>query len=137
MTMKEIMPQIIYRIMGDANSFSFARADYKRMEVMLGCDVKEGNFSHSHQLTLSKDEKFKGFMGYPVSGAGGIDYNLTDATTLKATGKLAKDISGRVELAHKYDQNWTLSATQTFDSANLDGSKGGPYHIGFAASYKL
>merc|ERR1712156_9656 len=31
MTMKEIMPQIVYRIMGDANAFSFARADYKRM----------------------------------------------------------------------------------------------------------
>merc|ERR1712156_824638 len=31
MTMKEIMPQIVYRIMGDANAFSFARADYRRM----------------------------------------------------------------------------------------------------------
>ena len=48
MTMKEVMPQIIYRIMGDANSFSFARADYKRKQIMMGCDVKETNFSHSH-----------------------------------------------------------------------------------------
>jgi len=48
MTMKEVMPQIIYRIMGDANSFSFARADLTRKEIMMGCDVKETNFSHSH-----------------------------------------------------------------------------------------
>lgn len=76
-------------------------------------------------------------MGYPVAGQGGIDYELTEATSLKARGKLDANISGRVEIAHKYDKNITLAATQTFDSAKLDGKKGGPYHIGFSATYKL
>merc|ERR1712156_760138 len=47
-----------------------------------------------------------------------------------------KDWTLNQEVPHKIDSHWTVSCTQSFDSEQV-GGKNSPYHIGFAAAYKL
>jgi hypothetical protein len=55
---------------------------------------------------------------------------------VQASGDWGASYSVSQEVTHKVDRNWTVSCTQSFDADNLNG-KCSPYHIGFAAAYKL
>ena len=61
---------------------------------------------------------------------------MGDSTELKASWSFAEGYTIKTELEHKFNKNWTVSATQAFDSQDL-GAAHGPYHVGFGASYKL
>jgi len=74
-------------------------------------------------------------MGKPVGLLGGVEYELSDKTSLSASGIWAGDYEVESEVEHKVDNNWTVSAKQSFSSEPVTGIS--PYHIGFSASYKL
>jgi hypothetical protein len=135
--LQEIWPQIVYRPTDNKNSFYWARADITRKFFMAGCDQKLADYvSHSFEAIFGWDKDFKGIQGQPVVLRGGVSYELSDQTELSASGNWSGDYEVGMEVEHKVDKNWTVSAAQQFSSENV-GKPQGPYHIGFAASYKL
>jgi len=135
-TFLEIWPQIVYKPADSKNSFYWLRADLTRSFVSAGCDqqLKDG-INHSFEAVYGWKD-FKGIQGHPVSLRGGVEYELSDqtSTTVSANWHSAYDISN--EVTHKIDNHWTVSCTQSFDGDAVT-KKQNPYHIGFAASYKL
>lgn len=116
---------------------AWLRADVKEKVAMLGGQKKLfDNLKVSSELLFGWGDAFKGMYGKPVQYRGSVEYEMGDSTELKAGMAFGESYSIRSELEHKYNRNWTVSATQAFDSADL-GSKQGPYHVGFGASYKL
>lgn len=103
---------------------------------MAGCDqqLKDG-INHSFELVYGWKE-FAGIQGNPVALRGGVEYELSDQTSVQASASWDKNYTVSQEVTHKIDKNWTVSCTQSFDSEQV-GSKNSPYHIGFAAAYKL
>lgn len=79
---------------------------------------------------------FKGIKEQPVELRGGVEYELSDQTSVSASAKWAASYELDQTVEHKIDSHWTVSCTQAFDSGNL-GTKQGPYQIGFTATYKL
>ena len=74
-------------------------------------------------------------MDKPVALLGGTEYELSDKTTLATNAIWQGDYDIESSVEHKVDSNWTVSATQTYNSSAPTGCS--PYHIGFSASYKL
>ena len=135
--MQEIWPQLVYKPKDCKDSFYWVRADLTRKWLMAGCDqvLKEG-IQHSFEAVYGWDKGFQGISGQPFALRGGVEYELSDQTSVQASGDWGASYSVSNEVTHKVDRNWTVSCTQSFDADNLNG-KCSPYHIGFAASYKL
>ena len=82
-------------------------------------------------------------MGTPASIHSGLEYELSDKTSLSFGSKHAGDHECDMEVTHQIDGNWTVSASQSFDSGKAAkfaarkecGAR--PYHLGFTATYKL
>jgi len=134
---QEIRPQLVYKPKDCKNSFYWARADLTRSWLMLGCDQKlKDTISHSFELLYGYGKDFKGLQGQPVVIRGGVNYELSDQTEVGAAASFGETYSVGMDVEHKVDKHWTVSASQSFDSERV-GKPYGPYHIGFAASYKL
>ena len=133
----ENWPQFVYKPKDNKNSFYWARGDITRKLIMLGCDQKLQDYiSHSFEAIASWGSDFKGIQGHPVRLRAGVSYELSDQTELSAAGNWGEHYDIGMDVEHKVDKNWTVTASQSFSSENL-GSAQGPYHIGFTASYKL
>jgi len=150
MSMDEIFPQLVYKPKDNPKSFYWARADMTRALLMLGCDQKLQDYvSHSFEATIGwgkeektdtkKGNKLVGIQGQPVMLKAGVAYELSDQTELSASGKWGEDYEVGMEVEHKVDKNWTISAAQSFNSGLLGAAAKAPqpYHIGFTATYKL
>lgn len=133
---KNIWTQAVYKPADCGKSFYWLRGDLIANIVSAGCNQKlNDNITHSFEATYGWKE-FKGIQGHPVVIRGGVEYELSDQTSLTASGHFGQDYSVSQQVEHKIDEHWTVSATQSFESAKL-GSKQAPYHIGFSAAYKL
>jgi hypothetical protein len=112
------------------------RGNVKSQEFGAGCDNKvNDNIEHSFEATYNWGGA-EGIKGTNFGLRGGVDYSLSDQTSLTAAASWGKDVNVNQTVEHKCDKNWTVSATQSFDQ-ELVGTKQGAYHIGFAATYKL
>jgi len=127
-----IMPMIVYKPKECKDSFYWLRSDYMGKQVRAGCDqqLKDG-INHSFEAVYSWDGA-AGIMGKPFQLLGGVEYELSDKTTLSAGGKWYGNYEIESGVEHKVDNNWTVSASQAFSSADKTD-----YHFGFTASYKL
>ena len=134
--LQEIWPSVTFRMMGDPNSFSFVRGDVTRKLFRAGCHTKTGDLTQTYEWVYGWGSDFKAFQGYPVYFRSGWHYKMSDSTWLNAQGIADSAYFLRTTVSHKWDKNWTISATQEFDSSSL-GKPIGPYHVGFAASYRL
>ena len=113
------------------------RADMINKLFSAGCDnTLNDTTRHSFEGVYMMEEKAEGIQGQPVMVRGGVEYDLSDATSLEAAGKWGKDVEFEQTVTHQCDKNWTVSATQSFDSGLL-GTKQGSYSIGFGVTYKL
>ena len=133
---KNIWTQAIYKPIDCKKSFCWLRADLVANLVSAGfnqahCD----NITQSFEATYGWKD-FKGIQGHPVVIRGGVEYELSDQTCLTASGQIGENYNLTQEVEHKIDSHWTVSAQQSFESPKV-GSKQSPYHIGFAAAYKL
>ena len=150
MSMDEIFPQLVYKPKDKSNSFYWARGDLTRKLIMLGCDQKLQDYvSHSFEATFGygteeatdtkKGNKLVGIQGQPFVLKAGVAYELSEQTELSASGKWGKDYEVGMEVEHKVDKNWTISAAQSFNSELIGAASKAPqpYHIGFTATYKL
>merc|ERR1712156_1351076 len=52
----------------------------------------------------------------------GVAYELSDQTELSASGSWGKDYEVGMEVEHKVDKNWTISASQSFSSERVGAS---------------
>ena len=135
-TFKEVWPQLVYKPKGD-NGIYWGRLDMMRSLFMTGCDqqLKDG-INHSFELVYGWGKDYAGIMGNPVGLRGGVEYELSGQTNVQVSGSWDKNWTLNQEVTHKIDSHWTVSCTQSFDSEQV-GGKNSPYHIGFAAAYKL
>jgi hypothetical protein len=135
-TFKEIWTQAVYKPVDTPNSFYFLRADLTRSLISAGCDqILNDRIHHSFEAVFGW-KGFKGIQGHPVAMRGGVEYYLSDQTRVTASGSWDDSYYIEQEVEHEIDSHWTVSATQAFDSSVLQ-TKQSPYHIGFAAAYKL
>ena len=112
------------------------RANVMEKEFGAGCDNKVSDtIRHSWEGVYNWGGA-EGIQGTNFAIRGGVDYELSDATSLQAAVSVSKDVNVNQTVEHQCDKNWTVSATQSFDQ-ELVGTKQGAYHIGFAATYKL
>ena len=132
----EIWAQAVWKPSDHKDSFYFGRFDHTRNLVSAGCDQKLKDTIHHSFEAIFGWKDFKGILGHPIALRGGVEYELSDQTTVTASGSWDSNYTVSQEVEHKIDSHWTVSATQSFDSANV-GTKKSPYHLGFAASYKL
>lgn len=135
-TFSEIFPQLVYKPADCPKSFYWMRGDITRQMVMAGCDqeLKEG-INHSFEIAYGYGA-FKGIQGQPVMVRGGVEYELSDKTTVNVAATVSESYEISSEAEHKVDDHWTVSCSQSFDADKIAG-KFNPYHIGFAATYKL
>ena len=138
--MKECWPQFVYQPKDKPDTSYWFRGDLTRKMIMGGCDqnLREG-IQHSFEGRYTH-ESTDGFMGTPVSLHSGVEYELSDKTSLSFASNHAATHDCEMGVEHKIDANWTVSATQTFDAgkaANSKTSGARPYHLGFTATYKL
>lgn len=126
---------MVYKPKDNKDAFYWARLDLTRSLFRAGCDqqLKDG-INHSFEFVYGWKD-LQGIMGKPVALLGGVEYELSDKTTLAASGIWEGDYEVESEVEHKVDNNWTVSAKQSFSSSAATGVS--PYHIGFSASYKL
>ena len=136
----EAWPQFVYKPKDKPDSMYWVRGDVFRKIVGLGCDQRirdgiqhtfEGRYTH---------ESTGGIMASPVSLHTGVDYDLSDKTSLAFAANIAETRDCEFEVTHKIDSNWTVSAKQCMDggkatSSSTTGAR--PYHLGFTATYKL
>ena len=133
--LQEIMPQFVYT--GQMRAFSWMRADITRKVLMFGCDQNTKDyFRHSYEAIYGWDKDFKGIKDYPLVLRSGVAYELSDDTEISHSVTIGQNFASSMEIEHKFDKNWTVGASQSFDSEGL-GKPQGPYHVGFSASYKL
>lgn len=66
----------------------------------------------------------------------GVEYELSDQTSTQTSVNAHSSYDVSNEVTHKIDNHWTVSCNQSFDGDAVT-KKQNPYHIGFAASYKL
>lgn len=131
----EIWPQLVYKPKGE-DGFYWVRLDMTRNWLMAGCNQSlKAGIEHSFEALYGWKE-FKGIRGQPFMLRGGVEYDLSDKTSVSASGEWSESYNVQQEVTHNVDDHWTVSCTQSFDASEL-GGKGSPYHIGFAASYKL
>ena len=141
--MKECWPQFVYQPKDKPDTSYWFRGDLTRKMIMGGCDqnLREG-IQHTFEGRYTH-ESTDGFMGTPVSLHSGLEYELSDKTSLSFASNHAATHDCEMGVEHKIDANWTVSATQTFDAgkaakaANSKTSGARPYHLGFTATYKL
>jgi len=135
-TLKEQWTQAVYKPQDNKDQMFFLRADLVRKFVSAGCDIRvKDGIQHSFEAVFGYGE-FKGIQGHPVAIRAGVEYELSDQTEVSASANWDATYSVNQTVQHKIDSHWTVSATQAFEGANV-GSKTSPYHIGFAAAYKL
>ena len=113
------------------------RANMAKNLFSAGCDNKLNDSTrHSFEAVYMTAEKAEGIMGHPVAVRGGVQYELSDATSLEAAASWDTGVAVNQTVEHQCDKNWTVSATQTFDS-ELIGTKQGAYNVSFGVTYKL
>ena len=133
--MKKLYAQAVYKPKGEPSLY-WARADLMRNLASAGCDQRLKDYiKHSFEIVYGWKD-FKGIQGQPVELRGGVEYDLSDQTSVSACGVWADTYAVAQTVEHKIDSHWTVSCTQEFTSGDL-GTKQGPYQIGFAATYKL
>ena len=138
--MKECSPQVVYVPKDKSDARYWLRGDVTRKIAAGGCDqqVRDG-IQHSFEARYTH-ESTDGVMGTPVSIHSGLEYELSDKTSLSVGSNHAADWDCEMEVTHEIDNNWTVSASQSFDAGKAAGSKESgarPYHLGFTATYKL
>ena len=136
-TFKEIWPQLVYCPADTKGCFYWLRADMTRSVAMAGCnqELKDG-ITHSFEAIYGWATGFKGIMGQPVCARAGMEYELSDSSSLSCDGSWGETYSVAMSGEHKINDNLTVSATQCFDQENV-GKAQPAYHIGFGAVYKL
>ena len=136
-TFKEVWPQMVYCPTDQKGCFYWLRADMTRSMAMAGCNqvVKEG-YTHSFEAIYGWATGFKGFWGQPVEMRGGVEYELSDSSSLECGWSVGEKYSVGMEGTHQINKNLSVSATQSFDQENC-GKNQPAYHIGFGAVYKL
>jgi len=134
--LQEIWPQLVYKPSDDKSSFYWLRADITRSLVSAGCDqaLKDG-IQHSFEAVFGY-AGMKGLMGQPVALRAGVEYTLSDKSSLSVSGSASETYELSAETEHQLTDNISVGCTQSFDSDKL-GGKMNPYHIGFSATYKL
>ena len=134
-SVQTIRPQFVYK---PSCMMAWMRADTGSKMAMIGATKKlfNGNFKMTGELATTWGES-KGNGGMPVIFRGGVEAELGEDTEIKSTFSFSEGYTLQAEVEHKYNKNWTLNAIQSFDSAKLSQKNGGPYHVGFGASYKL
>lgn len=136
-SLTDCWPQFVYKPKDDGKSFYWLRADITKQLIMAGCDqILRDGYQHSFEAVIGYGDKYEGIQGQKVSIRGGVEYELSDASSLQVSADFAKDYSISAETSHKLDKNWTVGCTQSFNSEDVAGKKN-PYHMGFSASYKL
>ena len=136
-TVSETWPQFVYTPSNKKESVYWARADLTRNLAMAGCDQKlKDGIQHSWEAIFGWN-KLQGLMGYPVILRGGVAYQLGDKTETTTTASVGQFWELYNTVQHKVDDHWTVSCTQSFKSSFAAEKKSSPYHVGFAASYKL
>lgn len=138
--MKECWPQFVYTPKDKPDARYWLRGDTERKIAAAGCDqsIRDG-IQHTFEARY-KHESTEGFYGSPVSVHSGVEYELNDKTSLSFSSNHAENHDCEMEVTHKIDGNWTVSATQSFDASKAPNSKetgAKPYHLGFTATYKL
>ena len=135
--MKECWPQVVYAPKEDKDKRYWFRADVTRKVAAAGCDqsIRDG-IQHSFEARYTH-ESTDGVKGTPVSIHSGLEYDLSDKTSLSFASNHAADHDCEMEVTHKIDGNWTVSASQSFDCSKVAGKEARPYHLGFTAAYKL
>ena len=112
------------------------RANLISQDISAGCDNKLNDVTrHSWEAAYNWGGA-EGIQGTNFSLRGGVDYDLSDQTSLTAAVSAGKDINVNQTVSHKCNKNWTVSATQSYDQ-DLNKTKQGAYHIGFSVTYKL
>lgn len=129
-------PQFVYNPKGK-DSLYWVRLDMTRKMFMAGCDQKlKDTIKHSFEILHCWEKDFKGVLGQPLALRAGVNYELSDQTEFSVNASFDSAYTVSTDVEHKIDKHWTVSASQDFESDKV-GSKAGPYHVGFAASYKL
>lgn len=137
--LKKGLFQCVYTL---SSSKYWMRADMMNQLFSAGCDQSlNDNVRHSFEAVYNTakteaGEPAKGFMGQAGFVRFGVEYDLSDATTLEGSGKLSDQIEFEQTVTHQCNSNWTVSATQGFDSGRL-GTTQGAYSLGFGVTYKL
>jgi len=85
-TVSETLAQIVYKPADSKDSFYWFRADLTRGLAMVGCDqqLKDG-INHSFEGIFGWKD-FKGIQGQPVAIRSGVEYELSDDTSIGASG---------------------------------------------------
>lgn len=119
----------------------WARCDMARKLFHTGChqsNLHGKDIDHSYEIEYNweKDNK-DGLRNTPVSVRAGVEYGLSDKTTLGANFLFSGAHSMKQEVTHKADSHWTLGMWQEFNSENK--TAGGPpaYHTGFTLNYRV
>lgn len=122
----------------NTDSTFWLRADAKRECVGAGCDNKlKEDIRHSWEALYCWTDGFKGIQGQPVKLLGGVQYNLSKATTFSTSAEWGENYMVKAGQTHKVDKNWTFGLNQRFDSSKVGQDGANPYDIGFSMTYKL
>lgn len=134
---KETWGQLVYKPKGEPMWY-FGRFDKNRSQVSAGVngDCDECGLQGSAEAVYCFAKDFKGFKGQPVMLRGGYTKKFNDKTSGNGNVLAGSSYKFQNSISHKYDSNWTVSVTQSFDAEKV-GTKTTPYHVGFAAAYKL
>jgi hypothetical protein len=125
----------VYSPAGSGNFW--IRANMVKNLFSAGCDNKLNDSTrHSFEAVYMTSDKAEGIMGNPVQVRGGVQYDLSEQTSVEAAASWDTGVAVNQTVTHECDKHWTVSATQTFDSELL-GSKQGAYNMSFGVTYKL
>jgi hypothetical protein len=93
----ELWAQAVWKPADHKDSFYFGRFDHTRNLVSAGCDQKlKDSIHHSYEAIFGWKD-FKGILGHPVALRGGVQYELSDKTSVNVTGN--------------WDSNYNVSKT--------------------------
>ena len=129
------LTQVVYQQKGHDGKY-WVRADLKRSDLSAGCDNTLNDTTRHSFEGVYNWAGAEGIKGTPLSLRGGVEYDLSDATSLSAAASWGKDVNVNQTVEHKCDKNWTVSAAQSFDQELL-GTNEGAYNISFGVTYKL
>ena len=119
-SMKDVWGQLVYKPQGE-DMWYWARFDKMHSMVMAGVngDCKDCGLSASAEAAYCFALGMKGFYNQPVLLRGGYNKKFNDRTNASGTVKVGESYSIENTLSHKYDSNWTLSVTQSFDAEKV------------------
>jgi len=122
----------------DGGKFWF-RGNMMTKTYMAGCwnQINE-NIDHSWEVAYNTTDGAENSLwhGQPVALRGGVAYNLSGKTDLEAAASWDSNITVSQTVTHQCDKNWTVKATQDFDSSKIGTEQTG-YNLHFGVTYKL